>query len=263
MASMTWKEIEIEVKKKSIVLFPIGVIEEHGPHLTLAIDSLCSYLLCRNVKNELNKLHISSIINPPYYWGINNATAAFPGSFTVRKETFRSIIVDLLHCLHRWGFTKIFLLNWHGDKEHIITIVDAIIEARINFGVRCYIFLTEFEIKRLGLSYPQPFLISVSDDPSEGDTIDIHAGSDEVSIILNYFPEHVNEVLASQLKPTNLTKEDIRTWNKGWGDTKRLIPDGYFGNPSEFSKNKGKKIIEEKSKRIAEKISYFLKLDEK
>jgi creatinine amidohydrolase len=49
MASITWKEIEIEAKNKFIVLFPIGVIEEHGPHLTLAIDSLSSYLLCRNV----------------------------------------------------------------------------------------------------------------------------------------------------------------------------------------------------------------------
>jgi creatinine amidohydrolase len=177
----------------------------------------------------------------------------------VRKETFRNIIVDLLHCLHRWGFSRIFLINWHGDKEHILTLIDAIKQARINLGVRCYILLTEFEIKRLNISYPQPFLISVGEDPSEGDIIDIHAGSDEVSIILNYFPDHVNEVLASRLVPTNLTQNDIRIWNRGWKDTRNMIPEGFFGNPSEFSKDKGKKIIDMKSKRFAKQISDFLK----
>lgn len=262
MASMTWKEIEAEAILDSIILFPVGVIEEHGPHLTLAIDSLCSYLLCKYIKKELEKLHISSLISPPYYWGINNATAAFPGSFTVKKETFRNIIVDLLHCLHRWGFKKIFLINWHGDREHILTLVEAITGARKNFGINCYILLTEFEIKRLKILYPQPFLIKVKEVPANGDVVDIHAGSDEVSVILNYFPEHVNEELASKLEPTNLTKNDIKIWNKGWNDTRNLIPEGYFGNPNEFSREKGRKIIEEISKRYAKQITDFLKKNE-
>ena len=259
MASMTWKEIEAEAENDAIVLFPVGVIEEHGPHLTLAIDSLCSYLLCKHIRKELEKKQIPSLISPPYYWGINNATAAFPGSFTIRKETFRNIIVDLLHCLHRWGFNNIFLINWHGDREHIFTLVDAISEARINFGVRCYILLTEYEIKRLKISCPQPLLIEVKYDPPIGDDVDIHAGSDEVSVILNYFPEHVNDELASQLEPTNLTKDDLKIWNKGWTDTRKLIPEGYFGNPSKFSREKGKKIIEEISIKYAKQIFMFLK----
>ena len=258
MASMTWKEIETEAKNDSIILFPVGVIEEHGPHLTLAIDSLCSYLLCNHIKKELEKSHISALISPPYYWGINNATAAFAGSFTVRKETLNNIIVDLLNCLHRWGFKQIFLINWHGDKEHIITLVDAISEARINFGIRCYILLTEFEIKRMQIPYPQPFLIKVKEDPPNGDNLDIHAGSDEVSIILNYFPEYVNEEMASRLNPTNLTKDDIKIWNEGWKDTRNLIPEGYFGNPNDFSRVKGKNIIERISKRFAKHIFNFL-----
>jgi creatinine amidohydrolase len=62
MASMTWKEIETEAENDSIVLFPVGVIEEHGPHLTLAVDSLCSYLLCKDIKDELKNFQLSSII---------------------------------------------------------------------------------------------------------------------------------------------------------------------------------------------------------
>ena len=259
MAKMNWKEIEEPVRQNALVLFPTGVIEEHGPHLSLAVDTLCSYTLSKQIKNELEKLNIYSIISPPYYWGINNATGGFPGSFTVRKETLRNIITDILLSLHRWGFKNIFIVNWHGDKEHIISITDGIRNAWINFGVKAFIILTEFEIERLKLSQKEPFILSIREENVEKNYVDIHAGPDEVSIILNYYPDHVNQKIAETLKPTNLTKKDIIIWNRGWSDTRTLIPEGYFGNPNDFSKENGKAIIEKKSKLIAEIINNFLK----
>lgn len=35
MADMNWKEVEEKGRKNIPVLFPIGVIEQHGPHLPL------------------------------------------------------------------------------------------------------------------------------------------------------------------------------------------------------------------------------------
>jgi len=32
MANMNWKEIKQYVEESAVVLLPIGVIEEHGPH---------------------------------------------------------------------------------------------------------------------------------------------------------------------------------------------------------------------------------------
>jgi len=261
MASMNWKEIEIAATNDTLVLVPVSVIEEHGPHLSLAVDCLCSYILCRLIREELKKFQRSSLISPPYYWGINNATGGFPGSFTVRKETLRYMIIDLLLSLHRWGFKRLFIINWHGDKEHLLTIVDAIQEAGVNFGVRAFIVLSEFEVERLKISQSIPYIVCIKEDQARQNYLDIHAGSDEVSIISNFFPEHVNEELASRLEPTNLTKEDLNIWNKGWFDTKTLIPEGYFGNPKDFSKEKGRVIIEQKSKLIATQIESFLRMN--
>ena len=38
MAEMTYKQIEKLVEQDAIVLFPVGIIEEHGPHLPLGTD---------------------------------------------------------------------------------------------------------------------------------------------------------------------------------------------------------------------------------
>ena len=38
MVDMAWPEIEKAAQEGAIVLLPTGVIEEHGPHMGLAMD---------------------------------------------------------------------------------------------------------------------------------------------------------------------------------------------------------------------------------
>ena len=255
MAELNWNDVEDAAKQDVIILLPVGVIEEHGPHLSLGVDILCSYQLCRNIKGELAELNVPSLIAPPFYWGINNATSGFPGSFTVRKETFRNMIIDILVSLNNWGFERLYIINWHGDKEHLLTLAEATKEAREEFDINAKIVLTEFEIERLKLLKSDKSIINTKEKASEASFIDIHAGSDEVSVIYEYFPKHLNKDLAQTLLPTKLNKKDIQTWNKGGNETREMIPQGYFGNPSDFSKNKGKTIINKRSKIIANKIA--------
>jgi creatinine amidohydrolase len=106
MAHMTYVQVEEAARKGTIVIFPIGVIEEHGPHLPLAVDIYASYLQSREVKSELKKRGIESLIAPPFYWGINLATGAFGGSFTSKEETVILVLRDAMSCLKRWGLIE-------------------------------------------------------------------------------------------------------------------------------------------------------------
>lgn len=38
MMGMTYEEVETAVKENAVVLFPVGVVEAHGPHLPLGAD---------------------------------------------------------------------------------------------------------------------------------------------------------------------------------------------------------------------------------
>lgn len=50
MVDMKYTEIEKAAQEKWPVLLPIGVIEEHGPHMCLGTDVYLIYNLCKIVK---------------------------------------------------------------------------------------------------------------------------------------------------------------------------------------------------------------------
>src|SRR4030065_2197709 len=151
MAHMTYLQIEEAARAGTSVLFPIGVIEEHGPHLPLAVDVYGSYLQSREVKSELEKKGIKSLIAPPFYWGINVATGSFGGSFSCREETMISVLFDAMSSLKKWGFDRVFFINHHMDSGHMRALNEAIQKARNEIRMGIYLVIDQFFAKGLGL----------------------------------------------------------------------------------------------------------------
>jgi creatinine amidohydrolase len=262
IVDMTWPQIEKAAKEGAIVLFPIGVIEEHGPHMGLGVDTYMAYLKCKLVRRELEAKGIKSVVAPPFYWGINNNTGSFPGSFTVRRETMKAVLYDTMACFRRWGFNYVFVINNHGDTEHNLTILDAVKEARIDTGIRAYYVLPEFEAKvryRLTGREHHVLLIPTPETQERPKYLDVHAGQGETGLVAHYFPDQVNAEMARTLKPTNLTLQDLMEWDQSWNDAKRITPLGYFGDPSSFDPEASRQRMEGFVKNVAKLIENFLK----
>lgn len=266
MADMTYPEIEAAAKENAPVLFPIAVIEEHGPHLCLGTDTYVAYHFCRKIKRSLGEKGIEALMVPPYYWGINHETGAFPGSFTVRRSTMRAVLVDILSSLNRWGFESVFVLNFHGDLQHETTMLDAIKEARIDHGARAYAVLAGSTVQQLGLSGEEEHIlvhnpVSPEEKLSEPDPfeyVDHHAGARETSFMALNFPELVDVELARKLKPSKTTREELEIWLRGWSDAKRIAPLGYCGDPSDIDTERMKKLEEYLVECISDLITSFL-----
>jgi creatinine amidohydrolase len=261
MADMTWIEIEQASNDGAVVLLPTGVIEEHGPHMSTAVDINCSYLVSNEVKSRLSNQGIECLIAPPMYWGINVNTSAFPGSFSCRKETVINIIKDIVMCLKKWGFKTIYNINWHNDKTHLEAVLEATKKADKISGIRVFSIIDEFNVGRLG-DIAQNINIIVNESgkgqPRHSNCLEIHAESSETSIMSYYFPQQLNHEMASKLTPTNIGREDMYDWICGGVKARKSLPKGYFGNPASFNTRLGKDIIEDYSKRIANVISNHL-----
>lgn len=65
MVNMKWTDIQNYVDKKAFVLLPIGVIEEHGPHLCLGTDIYTAYIQCIFIKEKLKEKGFEVVIAPP------------------------------------------------------------------------------------------------------------------------------------------------------------------------------------------------------
>jgi len=200
MVDLPWPEIKQAAQDGAIVLFPVAVIEEHGPHMGLGADVYLTYLWSKLTRQALQARGIQTLIAPPYYWGINVSTGAFPGSFTVRADTMKAVFYDIHASLRRWGFKFVFSMNLHGDPRHRSVLTEAVQTSRDELGMGAY------------LVSPQAPRFPGASLPNE-----IHAGAYETARMAAGFPMDVKTEIAKTLKPSN-----------------GFEPGGYYGDPAQF-----------------------------
>src|SRR5215471_1466572 len=94
MADMTFPEVAEAARRGACVLWAMGVIEQHGPHLPLATDVYIPTAILRTARRLLLRRDIETIIAPPFYWGVNEVSASFPGTFRVRPAIMIELITD-------------------------------------------------------------------------------------------------------------------------------------------------------------------------
>lgn len=264
MAQMTWQQIEKAGQEGQIVLWPVSVLEEHGPQMSIAVDIYIACWLALRVQEMLREKGIRSVIAPPNYWGINNVTAAFPGSFTLRKETFKALILDTLASLKRWGFEYVFLIDLHGDVNHRAALLEGVKEARIACGTRARAIMPSRYARYAGLTGKEEYLLLIEDgaNPIPFDaftaTQDMHAGALETSFMQRFYPEEVDTELAKTLKPTVFQPEDWKFWASGWSDAPKVIPDGYNGDPASLNPALAEEFMRAEAASIYQVIASFL-----
>jgi creatinine amidohydrolase len=195
MAEMTWQEIQSGADKGAIVLLPIGIVEAHGPHLDLTADFYLSTLNCRFLKQELGEKGVEALITPPFFWGISKDVARYAGTFSVRPETMKGLLIDIFMSLKSWGFRRVFVQNAHGDHLHIEMIKNAISEVNEHPDFRVY-FMWELGIEvEHNITFPQM--------REERYKPDYHAGAIETAQMFTFFPEKVRCDVAKTLKPSD------------------------------------------------------------
>jgi creatinine amidohydrolase len=262
MVDMTWPEVEKAAKEGAVVLMTTAVIEEHGPHMSCGIDAYGGYLMCKLTRRELETRGVKAVIAPPFYWGINGTSHVFPGTFTVRPETMKAVLLDMLSSLKAMGFKHVFNINAHGDGLHIRTAVGAIIEARKTLDLEVRYLMAEEDAKRSGLAGDEPFLLIHKSPPSGGESqeyLDLHAGAAETGLIAAYFPSQVNVDLARTLQPTKVTVKELGEWAK---DMKKVTPQGYLGDPAKLDASKAQRETEDSCRLMADAIAGFLRREE-
>ena len=238
LADMTFTEVEECAKNNAVVLFPIAVIEEHGPHMCLGTDVYLAYQCCVKIKKGLEKYEIKSAIVPPFYWGINHCTGAFTGSFSSDKETMKNSLVEIMRNLDKWGFHKIFPISVHLDYVHIQAIINAVDEAYNNYGIGSYMAFPDDVLKYYGLNGDESYIIALKSEVNDfvdRDYLEVHAGGVETSWMMLHYPDLVRQEIAKKLTATDITDKDMYIWYNGGEEVRKRIPNGYIGNPSKIN----------------------------
>ncbi len=113
-----WMDVERYLERDDRIVLPLGSVEQHG-YLSLGVDAILSERVSVEAAEPLGVL-----VLPALAYGLTPYFAAYPGSPTLRPETYRSVLGDLLHSLYGQGFRRFLLVNGHGGNEAGRSAVD-------------------------------------------------------------------------------------------------------------------------------------------
>ena len=110
LSEMNWMAVEQYLQSDDRCILPTGSTEQHA-YLSLSVDSILAGRLAREV---------GAIAGVPVYptlpYGLAQQWTAFPGTVSLRVQTYLAFIRDLLDSIYRAGFRRILLINGHGGN---------------------------------------------------------------------------------------------------------------------------------------------------
>ena len=124
---MRWEELsvaEIEALNRddTVLLLPLGSVEQHGRHLPLGTDSmLASAVSLEAAKRMSGRV---AVLPPPWY-GFSQHHMRFAGTVSLRAETMTSLVEDIAHCIIAHGFRRLVLVNGHGGNAGLVDVLSA------------------------------------------------------------------------------------------------------------------------------------------
>lgn len=112
MNLINWMEFaEFVPAKINTVLLPTGTLEPHGV-VNNGADNTAPTAMAATIAPEVNAL-----IAPTLDYGMTGSMAAFPGTFQISEQSYRSFLYDILKGLEKTGFKNIIILNGHGGGQ--------------------------------------------------------------------------------------------------------------------------------------------------
>ena len=112
-AEMNWPECNEAVKQGRVAVLPVATYEDHGYHLPIDVDVVLATEIC---ERAVARIPAEAVLIPAVTHGYSPHHMDFPGTITIRWDTFINYVKDVCLSLAHHGFTRILIVNGHGSN---------------------------------------------------------------------------------------------------------------------------------------------------
>ena len=240
--NLTRLEMEQVDKKETIILIPVGALEQHGNQAPLGTDDIIAEGMIEYLSRALEEAgepDFPMLVFPVIPVGLSTEHRNFCGSITLRPDTYYHMLYDICVSLVHHGFQKIAFLICHGGNAPIIQVLSR--ELRSELGI------SPFFLSSGAFSHPD-----VKATISEGNIWDFHGGEMETSMVMAVDESLVKLETAEAGIPVSFAHNkallpygavSIGWVSEDW-KTKDGKPIGIGGDPSGATAEKGRIILE-------------------
>ena len=130
ISQMHWQQVEDYVKRDDRAVLPLGSTEQHA-YLSLSVDSILAERVALEAAEPL-----AVPVFPVLPYGIAPYFRSYPGSVTIRAETYLRVVREVLDSLVNSGFRRIVIVNGHGGNTRAQAVADEIMADRTGVCVR-------------------------------------------------------------------------------------------------------------------------------
>jgi creatinine amidohydrolase/Fe(II)-dependent formamide hydrolase-like protein len=245
LGELTFEDVPRLLGTRSVLVLPVGSIEQHGPHLPLNTDVLIAEAIAARIVTrwagtfDLWRLPTISVsLAREHEWAA--------GTLSLSVEGMTRLMHDLARTIARSLPTRnLVILNGHGGNRGILEAL--LRDLRLDAGLNVCVF------------HPA----ALADGAAEGPIPEIHGGKNETSIILEIAPHLVR--LDRLSKESNASAESVHstildlavTWPWCSGDA-RLSDAGVIGNPHAATPEFGRKLIAQAVDRAGEILKHLV-----
>lgn len=190
---------------RSVLLVPLGSVEQHGPHLPLNTDTLIASSLAERVAQVVD-VDVAPVIPV----GASGEHTGFPGLLSIGNDALESLVLELLRSA-RASWRRVVIVSGHGGN--IAALSRAMARARA-------------EGSHVSVWFPT----DVGGDP--------HAGATETSVMLALHPTLVDTSAAVDFPVSAEQMREIRaTGIMGVSES------GVLGEPRRATASDGDAIV--------------------
>ena len=111
ITDMNWMQVAEYLKKDDLAVLPMGSTEQHC-YLSLSVDSILASKVAEDAAEPLG-----IPVYPVMAYGLTPHWTAYPGTVTLRVETYIAVVRDILDSIRRAGFRRIVVVNGHGGNS--------------------------------------------------------------------------------------------------------------------------------------------------
>jgi creatinine amidohydrolase/Fe(II)-dependent formamide hydrolase-like protein len=231
-------------RARTIFILPVGMLEQHGPHLPIGADTLAVVYEANGAAQRVARdlAGWSIVMMPAVNYGQSGANRLgdqryHPGTYSIRQETLRSLVADIGAQLAENGFKWIFVTNGHGAPTHNIALNEACDFVSETYGVTMLhltaLFRADPAIQAIGDKITASHF-SAAEIRSFG--MDVHAGLGETSAMLAVRPDLVRPMFKTLPSRAGASIEELRriATSPGW--------QGYLSSPAKATAAYGRAV---------------------
>jgi creatinine amidohydrolase len=238
-------ELEAYAGRSTIVLIPVGAIEQHGPHLPVEMDTRAATTFAVDAARSLDDV----LVAPAVPWGLSNAHIGLGATITLRPSTMLDLALDITDSLIRSGFKRLVWVNGHHGNRGILSTI--VYETKRLHGLSAGA-VTYYELALEAFNAARR-----SELGGAG-----HACEFETSLLLHLDPDAVGAYESISFPLVPLTSYDVRDISSmgpamvGYTFDERF-PDGVMGDPSKALPETGKVIYDAALPALVEFLEQF------